>query len=585
MDLGERENIGFHEQMTALITDEQGRFRSDQLPLPLGDHAMSYAVEHPEYVRQTISLAGLDSLRTNHLVVLKSGLKVRGMVVDTDDQPVPSAKVTESHHFAGPHRSTTADAAGAFELGPFSVGEMRLEASAENFKEVNSRIEVNEQATNIILKLARAAGEESEWERGMARGSTVRIRGTVIDDNSGQPISYFRVLLEEHRGGAKELLGEGHEGAFEWPVFMAFFQEFSLEVDADGYAPSVTENRPVQSGTQSFEIRLRPAPVLAGRVINSTGEAVAGAFVGLNGEDFGCALLQGSHPMSGNGAPQTTTDIEGRFSFKPQTGAESVLIANELGSALVPIGQLGKPPIVLQPWGAIEGTLTVAGQPVAGQEVALSSAAGMEPEGTPCTDLQDHTTTDSNGRFRFAQVPAGSVVVCRYFNFNRNKNGPVGMSHHQKVIVPAGGVVQVNLGGQGRTLIGKLALSRELKGHDWRDDLQALTEAGHAEPKPKGEPDTPEWRRSLRDLNRFWATQRKFYLELQPGGAFRIADVQPGDYLLQLTVNEPPDPDAFDPLGNPIIRRRVGKLSQPVTITASDTGEVQDLGTITVPLD
>src|SRR6185295_8596408 len=119
------------------------------------------------------------------------------------------------------------------------VGEMRLEASAENFKEGNSRIEVNEQATNIILKLTRAAGEESEWEQGMAGGSTVRIRGTVIDDNSGQPISNFRVLLDEHRGTAKDLLGEGHSGAFEWPVFMAFFSEFSLEVDADGYAPSV----------------------------------------------------------------------------------------------------------------------------------------------------------------------------------------------------------------------------------------------------------------------------------------------------------------------------------------------------------
>jgi hypothetical protein len=366
---------------------------------------------------------------------------------------------------------------------------------------------------------------------------------------------------------------------------MAFFQEFSLEVDADGYAPSVTENRPVQSGTQSFEIRLRPASALAGRVINSTGEAVADAFVGLNGKDFGCTLLQGSHPMSGNGAPQTTTDIEGRFSFKPQTGVESVLIANELGSALVPIGQLGKLPIVLQPWGAIEGTLTVAGQPAAGQQVALSSAASMEPEGTPCTDLQDHTATDSNGQFRFAQVPAGSVVVCRYFNFNRNKKGPVGMSHHEKVIVPAGGVVQVNLGGQGQTVIGKLVLSRELKGHDWRDDLQAIIETGHAEPKPSGAPGTPEWRRSFRELQHFWATQRKFYLELQPDGAFRISDVPPGEYLLQLTLKEPPDLDAFEPLGKPIIRRRVGKLSQPVTITASDTGEVQDLGTIIVPLD
>ena len=128
----------------------------------------------------------------------------------------------------------------------------------------------------------------------------------------------------------------------------------------------------------------------------------------------------------------------------------------------------------------------------------------MEPEGTLCVNVQDHTTTDSNGRFRFVQVPAGPVVLCRYLNFNRNKTGPVGMSHQQKVIVPAGSVVTVNLGGQGQTVIGKLALSRELKGHDWRDDLQALAEAGQAEPKPNGAPGTPEWRRGFRQLQHFW---------------------------------------------------------------------------------
>ena len=251
----------------------------------------------------------------------------------------------------------------------------------------------------------------------------------------------------------------------------------------------------------------------------------------------------------------------------------------------MPLGTLGKDPIVLQPWGAIEGTLLVAGQPAAEQGVTLGTAAAIEPEGTLTINAQANTTTDDNGRFRFPKVPAGPLVVCRYFNFNRDKIGPVGMSHNQEIILPAGGVAEVKLGGEGRMLLGRLALSRELKGHNWRDDLQVLTEAGQTQPRISARPNTPEWRRGLRELNRFWARQHKYYLEIEPDGAFRIADVPPGEYVLQLTVAEPFDPDAYDPAGNPIMRRTLGSLTRPVSVSASAAGEPLDLGSITVPLD
>ena len=140
MDLGERENIGFHGVMNGINSDDQGRFHSDQLPLPLGEHGMSYSVEHPDYVRETVSLMGLDSLQTNHVVILKTGFKLSGTVVDLENQPIPQSQVVESHHFGTPRRSTTTDATGAFEIGPFAPGDVRLEASAEGFKENNTRL-------------------------------------------------------------------------------------------------------------------------------------------------------------------------------------------------------------------------------------------------------------------------------------------------------------------------------------------------------------------------------------------------------------------------------------------------------------
>src|SRR6185436_18500264 len=135
----------------------------------------------------------------NHLVTLSSGLKVRGIVQDNDAHPVAGAKVGESHHFAGPRLSTLTDGAGAFELGPFAPGDIRLEASADGFAESNTRVEVNAAATNLVLTLSLATGAPTEWEQGMMRGSTVQLTGTVVDALSGQPIPQFRVRMREHR--------------------------------------------------------------------------------------------------------------------------------------------------------------------------------------------------------------------------------------------------------------------------------------------------------------------------------------------------------------------------------------------------
>jgi hypothetical protein len=127
-----------------------------------------------------------------------------------------------------------------------------------------------------------------------------------------------------------------------------------------------------------------------------------------------------------------------------------------------------------------------------------------------------------------------------------------------------------------------------LKGHDWRDDLQSLDEAGQTEPRLPADPramQSSEWRRAIRELHRFSAKQQKFYLELAADGSFRIPDVPAGGYVLKLTVCEPPDPEAYDPAGNPIIRRPLATLSLSVTVTAGAPGETQDLGTILVPLE
>ncbi len=569
MNLGTRQNIGFHSRLTGLTTDEQGRFRCDQIPPLSTSGTMGYAVDHTDFIRQKIVLA--ESIRTNHIVVLKRGLKVRGKVLDMDEQPVSGAKVIEYDHYSGPHRSTETDTAGAFEIGPFVVGDIRLEASAEGYKEANNRFDVNAKATNLVIRLSRATGEHSEWQQGMDAGSTVRITGKVTDADSNREIPRFSVRLNEHRGGDNNFLGEGREGKFEWPIFMAFFQEFSLEVEADGFETASTDLRPVEAGTQTFDIHLQRASALSGRVLTPEGTPVVGAWVGINGEHSNWMLINGQRPQSFNNAPHTSTDADGRFSIKSNLGAESVLIEHDLGCSFVLIKDLPNPEVILNPWGAIEGISVVNGQPAFGQSIMLTSATGLDVPG--CINVQQSAVTDAEGRFRFARVPATQLAVCRYWNFHRDKTGQTAMSHNQRVEVPAGAVAKVTLGSRGRMVIGRLVLSRDLPGHDWRDDLQVLGEVGRTQPPTPNDP------------GRHTETSRNFYPEIAPDGTFRIDDVDAGTYTLNLNVLQPPDPDAYDPLGNPIRRPRIGRKSLRVTVPEGDGNEPIDLGVITIPVE
>ena len=584
IDTGERANVSFHPRLATVKTDGGGRFRTGQIPSSLSNmNPMSYTVEHPEYVRERVWLRNSEATATNHHVVLTRGLHVRGRVITSEHQPLSGAKVREAHHFAGPQRESITDQDGSFSIGPFAPGTVPLQASADGFQAGARQVPVAADATNIVLQLALDTGELSDWQLGMDAGQTVRLTGTVVDVENGEALPSFQVRLNEHRGTALEFLGDGHHGRFDWPVFMAFYHQFSLRIDAVGYEPAETDLRPVQAGTQEFVVRLRRTGNLAGLVVTLAGQPVEGAYVGLNGDGYGHAVTHG-RPWSGNDAPQTTTDAAGRFAFKPQLGAESVLVVHELGCTLAPISSFTNQPIVLQPWGAIEGTLLVGQRVAAEQAVALEMDIPQEDQWISTINIQGKTTSDAQGRFRFNSVPAGIVRVARYFNFNRDGSGPVGFSHYQRVVVPAGGVAEVVLGGTGRMLVGRLALSHPLAGHNWRDDLQSLVEVSSSpEPRFDGLPGDPGWRALHRLMAWHRANQRRYYLEIAPDGAFQIADVMPGEYLLELQVTEPPDPTRWDPAGNPSFQRPLGKVSPRVTIPDGPDTQPVDLGTFTIP--
>ncbi len=586
-DRGERESVEYHDRFSAVVTDTAGRFRSDQMPSLLG-RFMSYTVSHPDFVRERRGLSSPAMLATNHLVVLRRGLFLKGRVVGLDGVPVAEAQVAEDRDSGHPPRESITAADGRFTLGPFTKGSVRFEVSATGFKTSQQSMQLDVASDETVVELSPDPGSNGGEIRRVGE-STVRIVGTVVDAESGEPVRSFQVRLNEHRGVAKNLIGQGNGGRFDWPVDMVFFQEFSLEVEADGYETVASDTRPARNGTQEFAFRLRRGSNVSGSVVGLDGRPVAGAFVGLNGEGHGFFVGRDGLPVSGNGAPQTITDAAGRFSLRRQLGAQTVLVVHELGCTLVPIGEGSLAPIVLRPWGAIAGTLLVGGKPAAGQTVSLGVPLPDDDSIPPGIQAQGNATTDAEGRYRFDRVPAGSFAVSRYFNFNRGGTGPVGIGAPHRVEVPAGGVGEVTIGTSGREVVGRLALASPVAGYDWRDDLQSLVQVRDDLPPVRptvGFPGSPEFMKSVRADNRREAQIAKHFLTLQPDGSFRIDDVPPGNYLLKLRVSTPPkevtasDADSF-------FRPELGKLERPVVIPDSPdpaTASPLDLGVLTLPV-
>lgn len=585
IDVGERQNIEFHSRLSQVTSDTGGRFWSDQLPLLRGNHGfMSYTVTHPDFVRARIELDGPSSLGTPHGVTLHRGAFVSSRVVGPDDAPIPGATVEEVDPSGGPSRSTTTSTEGQFSLGPFSSEPVHLEVSAEGFQRSRQTFMPGRSTNEPIVRLLPEDVSRNEQERGMDATQTVRLAGTVIDFETGEPLPRFRIRLNEHRGATRILVGDGHQGRFDWPMEMASHDAFSLEAEADGYESMTSDVRPARDGTHNFQFRLRRGGVASGRVVDPDGRPVAGALVGLNGLGFGF-IVRDDHAFSGNGAPQTITDSTGMFSIGLSLNTESLVVVHEAGMVQVPIAQARRATLVLRSWGTIEGVVLTAGQPTTGQRVLLRSHLPESNTGLWPVALDTTVTSDAQGRFRFDHVPPGAVAVSRSYKFSPGTTGPIGIGAPQRVEVPAGGVVEVTLATTGRAVVGRLQLSQPVTGHQWPDDLQTLEAVRPDLPPVTSEAPhpTPDSVAQARAQLRRDAQIRRLFPDIQPDGSFRIEDVPAGTYLLHLRASVPPNDQ--DDENQHFFRPLLGKREVPVVVPAGDFNDPPvDLGTILIPV-
>ncbi|MBX3744317.1 MAG: sigma-70 family RNA polymerase sigma factor [Verrucomicrobiae bacterium] len=427
-----------------LVTDRDGRFRSDQAPwsrAPAMDPttgrfqqgaALGLLVDHPDFALHSIGVEP-GSMERDLTIVLDRGALLRGQVTDSEGTPIHGATVSGNL----PTRAeVVTDIEGRFDLPHVSRGGgLHFVVVAPGFVEHGVIVLFPPTAgwggppPSMPWRPERAIysalpGKGDSIEKGMpldtvvvlgreenfvaappdavsATAISTRVLGTVIDQETRQAVPAFRVLRQGF--GTRHLIGEGVNGRFDWDLGVTSDIERNIEVEADGYFPSLGIGREVESGegrsTLELTFELRRSAGMSGWVELPNARPAVGARVAP------VRSGQGTLNAGEGSGEEVLTGADGSFRLTVTGGVPLVQVSHPGGWLVFPLAP-GNPTIVrLESWGTVEGTLVDAGLPVPDAEVSLRPDAASYPGGVVAMNFEHTVRTDAEGRFRFEKVP------------------------------------------------------------------------------------------------------------------------------------------------------------------------------------
>jgi thiol-disulfide isomerase/thioredoxin len=160
------------------------------------------------------------------------------------------------------------------------------------------------------------------------------------------------------------------------------------------------------------------------------------------------------------------------------------------------------------------------------------------------------TQTDAWGRFRFDRVPPGERLLVRLIKMDERGWRH---AHTEPVEVKPAGVATVRFGGKGAVVIGQVVPDDPAREIAWQQ--------------------TEEYKEARRNF-------RSQSVEFLNAGRFRVTEVEPGDYTLNLHFTRPVPGQSFG-------GETLGNLSHKVTITEAHTrpdAKPVDLGILDLTL-
>ena len=224
----------------------------------------------------------------------------------------------------------------------------------------------------------------------------------------------------------------------------------------------------------------------------------------------------------------------------PRDGKAVAVVNDDAGYAVATADELSaNPEVTVQPWGRIEGVLRISKSLGSNQTVNVGIWGSGETYEWTLVSHGMSVRTDANGRFVFPRVAPGDVWLTRSVVV---RPGEGRQSGHHYVKVEPGERLEVKLGGTGCTLTGRVETSSDTNlvfyGSMW-----ARERHGMRTPRNWRSLSTEERRlfaREWRDSPEgelFKQEVRNYEFPVRSDGTFRVDDVLPGSYRMQVRAD------------------------------------------------
>lgn len=472
-------------------------------------------------------------------ITLLPSKAIEGKVVDSGGKPMANARIIVTEYdgmrLLGDW-NVHSDASGSFRLDGSDL-EMQVDVLAG--AGVTS-------GRNIVLK---PGGENS-----IRLQRRVLVSGTILDAQTGAPIPAGRILHSYH-DPQSPIWQTGQVTSFQHGIFNITLGEpgpgYLLKFEAEGYRPLISRVFKPDEGEVTYEARMSPGSGPKGIVRSPDGKPAAGALV--------VAALKTSQVMMENDrftrqtmVPIVTSDAGGAYQLAPQAEDEFYIFAtHESGYRRIASQELaatGSDDLKLLAWATIEGVVKIGSAPAAGARVGAIVTSSLESRNEgPRIHTTLSTTADEQGRFRLRVAPGQDVSIGRYIETAERSYTH---THTVKVTPKPGETTTIAIGGKGKPVVGRVQIPQELEQTGWRSMLSNLRSKedvtsipGFAAVQQMPLDQRQAWLKTEEGIAYLAAARkfeelRKYYpVNIEKDGTFRIEDVEPGNYTLQIRIN------------------------------------------------